>query len=539
MFGAVGVIVGVEVAPCGAVTVRATVAVVATPAALSSAPRLLLRAVRFRGNSVFDEVALQGLVTGWVGRSIGTDELEALRLRVTRHYIEAGYINSGAVIPDQDIEDGVLQVMVVEGRLSEVELTGPHRFRPPYLQQRLARAAGEVLNVIRLQEQMQLLLQDPQIERMSAELAPGALPGEARLRVDVSSAPLFIAGASYGNDRSPTVGSEQLDGFVGVRNLFGVGDTFTLRGASTRGLEDGAFALALPVHASGTLLQVRAMRTRSRIVEAPLDQLDIRAEASGWELALSQPLLARLSQSLTATLTVSNRRTRNFVLGAPSPFVPGAPDGVSTVSALRGGLEWVARSPQRVVALRTVLSTGIGAFGASMASAPGIADSRFTTLLSQGQWIERAGTNGTLLARFENQQASDALLGPERYALGGADSVRGYRKDALIRDTGWFTSVEYRHRVGELRLPTERQALPGEGAIQLAVFADAGRSRLRKDATTGPGLLSSIGAGLRWEPVSGVQAQVYYGSAIHPVQTPTRTLTDCGWHLRIAWQSAF
>jgi hemolysin activation/secretion protein len=506
---------------------------------LSGTPRLTLRAVRFRGNTVFAEAVLQALVTGFVGRSIGADELEALRLRVTRQYIEAGYINSGAVIPDQEIDDGVLLVLVVEGRLSEVELVGSNRFRAPYLQQRLARGAGTVLNVNGLQEQMQLLLQDPQIERLSAELAPGAVPGEARLRVDVTSAPLFIAGASYGNDRSPAVGADQADGHVGVRNLFGVGDTFTLRAANTQGLEDGAFSFSVPVHASGTLLQIRATHTRSRIIEAPLDQLDIRARASGVELAVSQPLLTRLTHSLTGTLTVSNRRTRNFIFGEPSPFIPGAPDGVSTVSALRAGLEWVSRSPQRVVALRGLVSTGLDAFGASVATAPGVADSRFTTVLAQGQWIERAGANGTLLMRFENQQASDALLGPERYALGGADSVRGYRKDVLIRDTGWFTSLEYRHRVAELRLPTGRTAQPGEGAIQLAVFADAGRGRLRNEPTPAPSLLSSIGAGVRWEPLAGVQAQLYYGSAIHPVQTPTNTLADRGWHFRLAWQTAF
>ena len=43
--------------------------------------------------------------------------------------------------------------------------------------------AGPPLNVNRLQERMQLMLQDPVIERLSGELGPGVGRGEAVLRV--------------------------------------------------------------------------------------------------------------------------------------------------------------------------------------------------------------------------------------------------------------------------------------------------------------------------------------------------------------------
>jgi len=506
---------------------------------LATRPELLLRALRFEGNTVFSAPELQEGVAGYLGTLVGAAELEAIRLAITRQYILAGYINSGAVIPDQEVDDGELRVLVIEGRLTGIDIVGQHRFRPGYLRDRLARSAEPVLNVNRLQEQMQLLLQDPQIERLSGELAPGSQPGEARLRVDVTGGPVYFAGFAYGNERSPVVGANQVEAFGGTRNLFGAGEVITLRGAKTEGLDDGQFSVVMPLHASGTQVQFRLAKTRSRIVEAPLDQLDISAESSGFDLALSQPLIATLARSLIATATVSNRRTRNYFLGQPSVFVPGAPDGVTTVSALRLGLDWVGRSTERVVALRGLVSYGLDAMGASVASAPGIADSRFTSALVQGQWIERLGTRGTLVARAENQQANDSLLGPERYAFGGMDSVRGYRKDVQIRDSGWFSSIEYRHLVGHVRLPGQRAQGSTEGALQLAVFADAGRGRLRNDPAPAPGYLSSVGVGARWEPYAGVQLQIYYGEALHPVRTPTSTLADNGWHLRLTYVTSF
>ncbi|MBC7780477.1 MAG: ShlB/FhaC/HecB family hemolysin secretion/activation protein, partial [Proteobacteria bacterium] len=501
-------------------------------------PRLRLVALRFEGNTVFSDAQLQEAGASSIGRDLGALELEELRQRVTLRYVDAGYINSGAVIPDQDVSDGVLTLRIVEGRLTDIRIDGEHRFRPDYLSSRLALGAGRVLNVNRLQTQMQLMLQDPQLRAMAGQLAPGVVPGEATLRVEVTGGPLFVAGAGVSNERSPAVGSNQRDGFIGWRNLFGVGEAVTFSGAATDGVEDYSVSAQVPLNAGGTSLQARMSRTRSRIVEAPLDELDIAARSEAFEGGLVQPLVNTLARTVSASAMLTNRRTRNRFLDAPSTFIPDAPDGIVTVSALRLGVDWVERTAQRVVAARALVSLGIDAFGAT-SSTPGNPQSRFHALLLQSQWIERVrGGAGSVVARLETQQANAILPGQERYALGGASSVRGYRKEVLIRDAGWFGSLEYRHALGRAPIPGFGQS-PQDGALLLSLFVDAGEARARHvsgDATT---FLSSVGAGLRWDPTAGVSLQLYKGFALHPVNTPSNTLADRGWHFRLAWASAF
>src|SRR5207302_2016318 len=43
---------------------------------------------------------------------------------LTTHYINAGYINSGAVLPEQSVSDGVIHFRIVEGKTSEIHLEG-------------------------------------------------------------------------------------------------------------------------------------------------------------------------------------------------------------------------------------------------------------------------------------------------------------------------------------------------------------------------------------------------------------------------------
>src|SRR5262245_4705408 len=71
--------------------------------ALSRGVRVVAKGFRFVGNTIVPEEELQAIAAPYVGRELGNAELESLRLALTRRYVEAGYINSGAVIPDQDV----------------------------------------------------------------------------------------------------------------------------------------------------------------------------------------------------------------------------------------------------------------------------------------------------------------------------------------------------------------------------------------------------------------------------------------------------
>ena len=503
---------------------------------LSEGARVNARAFRFTGNTVVPEAELQSLAAPFLGRELGNAELEDLRLRITRRYVDAGYVNSGAVIPDQDVTSGTITYEIVEGRLSEILVGGSNRFRPGYLRDRLALGAEPVLNVNQLQERMQLLLQDPQIERIAAELAPGTRPGEAVLRTDVTGAPAFFAGLILDNNRSPVVGANQAELVFGTRNLLGQGETFTLQSATTSGLDDYMTSLAVPLTARGTLFQARYEYTHSRVVEAPFDQLDISARSRSLELGFSHPLIEHPQRSLRASALVAKRSTQNYFLGEPSPFIPGAPDGRFNVSVLRLGLDGVDRSLEHVLAGRVLLSVGLNAFGATVGD--GFPDSQFTAVLAQIQWVQRSfSPDGQFVLRAEAQFANDALPGLEKYSLGGMDNVRGYRKDVFVRDNGWFGSIEYRHTIAHLAL--REGAGAGEGAIRAALFADIGQARNHDGPSTNPPYIASVGPGMRWEPVAGLDAVVYWGYALRDVTTATTTSQDRGWHIRVSYSKAF
>jgi hemolysin activation/secretion protein len=160
----------------------------------SAGPRVLVTGIRWVGNTVFSDEELSGVAGDYLNREITFEELQELRLRVTRHYIDGGYINSGAVIPDQEIVSGEILINIVEGRLAGIDVSGNDRLRTPYIKSRLMTAAGPPLNINDLQEQVQILHQNPLIDGVNAELSPGLRLGEAILAAEVAEASLYVLG---------------------------------------------------------------------------------------------------------------------------------------------------------------------------------------------------------------------------------------------------------------------------------------------------------------------------------------------------------
>lgn len=506
----------------------------AQPARIWSAPRVPVSRFRIVGNTVFDEAELHGLVAQYEGRVIGNEEIEDARLRLTAHYVKHGYVNSGAVVPDQDIAGGVITLQIIEGRLTDIVITGDNRFDPDYIRARVAAPDDRPLNLGPLQERLQLLLQNPLVERANAGLGPGERPGEAVLRLDVKEAPRYEAGYAFSNSRPPSIGSNQHELWFGARNLLGRGIAVQVHAGHTNGIDDYSLAASVPLNASDTRLLLRADKGRSVVIEVPFNALDIVSRSDSLAVGVAHPFYRSLQREFSLGVHYIERQNETFLLGIPFSFTPGLADGRSTIKAARLNADYVDRTEQQVIAARLTLTYGLDIGGATIN--PGFPDGNYTTRFAQFQWVRRLSEIGNqLLLRVDAQGANGSLLPSEKIAVGGMYSVRGYRENLLVKDNGWSGSLEYRHplaaslTVGALEL----------GRLQFAAFTDAGRAVDDHDLSPGRKSLSSVGVGLLWDPLPGVQLNVAYANALKPVQVLHPSPQDRGLHFRLSVQSFF
>jgi hemolysin activation/secretion protein len=496
---------------------------------LSGALEVEVRKIQLTGNHVFSDQELSVITQPYENRIITSEELQEIRYKLSRYYIDRGYINSGAIIPDQQIEDGMIQIEIIEGQLIDIGIEGNDWLRTEYIKRRIERGQGPPLNISNIQQRLLLLQQDPLIERINAELRPGLKPGESQLNVRVKEARPYQMGLQFANDRSPSIGSYSGRIWLAHNNLTGFGDALTFGYGRTEGLNDFDGSYSLPLNAYDTRLRLYYQNSNSDVVESQFSSANIRSRSETIGASLSHPIIQTAEQTLSIALGFEHRRSKTF-LGDTFSFSPGVPEegrdkGESTVSVVRFSQDWLDRSMNQVIAVRSRFSVGIDVFDPTVnSSGP---DGKFFAWLGQFQWIRRLPLwDSQLIFRGDLQLASQPLLPLEKFSVGGQHSVRGYRENQLVRDNGFAASLEWRVPVFRLPIPGLSQSAD-DGMVQLAVFADFGWSEnialpppdLGNKVPTSPNprTISSAGLGIRWDPSQKLHTELYWGKAFRNI----------------------
>jgi hemolysin activation/secretion protein len=510
---------------------------------LSSVAHIFVKRFQFEGNQVFTTAELSQLLESYQNRELSAEQLQEAKNRITQHYIEHKFINSGAIIPDQQVNDGVITIKIIEGKLSEVEVSGNKRVRTTYIQKRLQDKPGVSLNLDTLQERLQILQQNPLFERINAELGPGLSLGEGILRIDVEESRPYHLQFNFNNYRSPSVGAYRSEIVGWHHNVTGWGDTFYARYGYgfQEGLKDYNFRYNFPINHYDTAIALHMEHSDAKVIEAPFDQIDIESEADTYAISLTQPLVKKPNKSLELGLKLEKRQSETSLLDQPFSFPEGGKEGQSKLSVIRFSQDWLERSRTEVIAARSSLNFGIDAFNATVDNSP---DSQFFSWLGQFQYVRRLDFlhNPSLQAsqiifRIDLQKANEGLLSLEKFSVGGATTVRGYRENQMTRDNGLISSLEWRLPLPFLQWRWSKFSKnPEEGIPQLATFFDYGRAwNESSEIPDDPKDIYSIGLGLRWSPNQHINTEIYWGYALRDIPDPTdKDLQDNGVHFELS-----
>jgi len=504
--------------------------------------RVFVHDIHVIGSTVFSDAELADVTAPFRNRTLTTEDLERLRLTLTLHYINKGYLTSGAIIPDQDVTFGVITVQIIEGKLTRIDVEGNKWFRSSYLRDRVALGLRTPVTLEPLQQQLQLLQQDRRIERINAELRPGDQRGESVLNLRVTDKNPFHAYIDANNYQTPLVGEFRGLGTVVMDNVTGHGDPFSF----TLGGSAGAFPIldtsyVLPLNRYDTTFSPYYRRNDYILVEQPFKPLDIDTNTAIIGMNLRHPVYRTVTDEVALSIIGEHLFMQTFIFNDVGfALFPGTgPNGVATVSALRFAQEWIHRTLDTVVAARSRFSVGLNVLGATINPSPGNPnpdnpDGQFFSWLGQVQAIKQFGEEWRgmqLLGRMDLQLTNSPLFPLEEVAIGGRFSVRGYREVTLLADNAFLASVES-------RFPLWRWA-SGEPMFQLAPFADLGHGwnlGANKAFFTSTGLpqtIASVGVGLRWNvlPRDRAHFEVYWGQKLVHVPRVGNTLQDYGIHL--------
>ncbi|HEY9837998.1 MAG TPA: ShlB/FhaC/HecB family hemolysin secretion/activation protein, partial [Vampirovibrionales bacterium] len=521
----------------------------------TTAETLTIERLEVQNSTAIPPEQLVTLTDPYRDRTLTFEELQEAATAISTWYQQQGYIGSGAFIPPQIVRNGVVVIQVVENRLEDIKITGSNRLNDSYrsyIRSRLGLQRGDLVNPEKLLESLYLLQFDPRLETLSAELSSGIVPDTSLLSVRVERARFVSPQFTIDNGRSPSVGSLRRQAQLTQYNLLGLGDIASFNYGNTDGSQAIDVSYAVPLTANNNTLSFRYSTGDSEIIEPPFNRVDIEANSRTYELSYRHPLIQRITPKnpevslINATdlirtefalgLSASRRESDTSLLGVKFPLSPGANEnGETRVSALRFFQDALRQDSRQIFAARSEFSLGLSAFDATTNDdGP---DSQFFSWRGQTQWVRRMGEprsgqriNPLLIVRGDLQLSTTSLLPIEQYSVGGFNSVRGYRQDALLVDNGAFASLEFQYPV--LQLPQWQTRL------QIIPFADLGvgwnwntDNRPNPDQNT----LISTGLGVQLQVSNALQARLDWGIPLVKIDSRDRTWQENGLYFSVRW----
>ena len=485
--------------------------------------KILVKRFEIVGNRVFAPEAITRLTDPYTLRYISFVELLEVPRKITQLYVENGYITSGAVILPQTIEDRVVKIQIIEGKLEDIEISGLKRLNPSYIRRRLEIATQAPLNQNKLLNALQVLQLDPLIANITAELSAGIEPNTSLLQIEVTEADAFSIDLNLDNNRVPTVGTFRRKVAVNHNNLLGQGDRFNVSYINTDGSDQlENLSYEIPINARNGKIRLAHNRSHNKIIQEPFDSLNINNKTRRYEIAYSQSLVQSLNQEAIAGIMLSQETTSTtFADDLPFPNTGNATDddNETKVTVLRLFQDFINRDQQQVLALRSQFNLGLDALGSTIDSE--LPDSKFVSWQAQGQYLRLLSPKTILYIRSEFQLASDSLVSLEKFAIGGGLTVRGYSQNALVGDNGFFVSTEIRNNIATLKDP--------EVTFELIPFIDFGKVwNTKKGLLKSVNTLFSVGIGFQASVGDNITARIDWGIPLIEVDSIGDSLQENG-----------
>lgn len=472
--------------------------------------RIVVKAIKVSGSSVFQAGELEVLVANLVGGEHTLAELETAVGRITAYYRERGYVIARAYLPAQEIKDGVVVISVMEGKIGEQRVNNQSRLSDERVKGYLSGIkSGDALIATPVDRALLLLNDTPGVGGSRATLLPGASVGTSDLLIELDPAAPYAANVELDNYGNRYTGEYRLGAALALNSPFKVGDQLILRAlTSDQNMSYVRIAYQLPVGGNGLKLGGAYSDTRYKLGKE-FAALLAHGTASSGSLYATYPFIRSQASNLSGVLTWEDKkltdqtdapissvdkRVKLASLGLTGNHQDALGGGVSSFDLLlvSGRLDMDAAS----LAADTASARSNGTF------------MRLTYSLSR---LQRLMDTNMLSVALSGQQADKNLNSSEKFSVGGANGVRAYPQGEGSGDEGLLANLELRHSFGD--------------TLQGVVFYDAGSVTVNRNpfaAGANTRFISGAGFGVN-ASIVGVQIKAniaWRGSGGQPTSEP-------------------
>ena len=395
----------------------------------------------FTGNTVLSNDQLASLTSNFTGKELSYKQLTDVLGVISNFYRQLG-LWARAILPEQDIKNGVVTIQIIEGRLGKViiksEVQEPNlklEIVRKYIENKISRQS--ILNIIQLEKNIQNLNNIPGIQAV-ATLEAGQAVGETDVVIQLENRRRLsgtFQGDSFGSRSS---GRSRVTALVNVDSFLKEGEQFTIQRVQTIGSEYNAVAGSFRIGYDGTRGTLRAAKLRYDLGD-PFSSTNPTGNSEELSLSIDKPLNAIGKTNLSSNFTLSKSDYENKN-NTPSNVQKEILRAIAKLNFNRadqffkGGVNYGS------------LSLTIGDLDdTSTNSTTNNALGQFSKLNANVSRFQRLTDQNALQVNLSGQYSFKNLDSGEKFSLGGPYGIRAYPNSEGQGDHGLMANIELKH----------------------------------------------------------------------------------------------
>ena len=398
----------------------------------------------FSGNTVITSAQLEQLTANFIGKALSYDELKDILRLISSFYQQQG-IWARAILPEQDIQNGVVRIQVLEGRLGKIIIKTNDAISNlnaevvrKYVEHKMSRTT--TLNIKQLDANIKNLNAVPGV-RAVASLEAGQEVGDTDVVVTLDNTKSFsgtVQADSFGSRSSGTTRGTVL---VNVDSLLKQGEQFTLQHVHTIGSDYHAGAASFRIGYGGTRGSIRVSKIRYDLGD-PFSSTNPTGNSQEISASIQQPLPTIGATNLSSTFTISesdyeNKSVSSNVLSKTEKKIT---RGIAAINFNRsdnfykGGVNYGSFTA----------TVGDLDDSSTTSTTSGAAGSYSKAAISLSR-LQRLSDKNVIQTNLSGQFAFKNLDSAEQFSLGGPYGIRAYPNSEGQGDHGVMLNIELKH----------------------------------------------------------------------------------------------
>ena len=283
--------------------------------AMDSNATVFVRQVEIEGNRVVSTREIQEWIQGCLDQNLNISDIYQLCKIIDQNYAAKGYFLTRSYPPPQKIQDGVLRIKILEGRLGAIRIEGNKFYSTKFIMRYFEPFCEQCLNYDKFLKALLLLNENSDLS-VGVLFEKGKEVGTADLIVHVSDKRpihLYFNENNYGRDLTT---NSQLGGRFDWGSCILYGDTFSLAevvGFPLNALYFTDVTYTVPLNAKGTFLELGYLFSKFHVEE--LLSLRLRGESMIGTLKATQAIKRTKTLALDLFGYFDYKQIQNFVLG--------------------------------------------------------------------------------------------------------------------------------------------------------------------------------------------------------------------------------